>query len=824
MHTPSARTALVAGLLFMSSTANAVETETKELSLADLMGLQNAIGTLTRMERNKVPVSVTTITEEDIRLTPARNLLDLIEALVPGAMYTDHPEQARLGMRGIIADRNYKFLLLVDGHLMNQKAHSGVVSEIQNWDLSDVKQVEIIRGPGSVTYGPGAVAGVIAITTKSAEDAPGLAVSTSQVVPYSSQAGTVQYGKIGNGWSLYSYVNATWTRGYDNPKGYLENGSADYKVYSWGRAGTSAHTNAGRKYANNDLLADYDRDVPYMPQMRAHVNANLPMGFSSFARYTQGGTTTGAALSKIMSPDSEQVDSRTFLYRQAVASLKHQIQFTPEFALSSKVEAGSQDYERYSGTVGDRKSLTSPINTTHNFAESDITAQTLLNTSFLEKYQVALGAEYVYSKVGTGWFDDDRALKFGDAQNIVNGPDSWVGQSDTTRGLGSGLVWVVPYSKASSKSGVFVDDGISSHTVSFMGEANLAFHDQATLLVSGRADKNTWSAWMVSPRIAVVSAITPSNIVKVIWQKSMRMSTLEQMYLESEIMGEESDPEVLEGVELIYTSLPTDQVTINVSGYRNNVETIGFSTTNVKTELQGEMVVYGGEASLKWKNDRWLIGINHAASLLDDFSLAENQVKSGVSYSDMRLGVKMTTKKVKTPAVPASGTTPAQAATYWTDSVVIDGYGNSLNNWVENITKATVRCKITPTVTLQADTRFFWSFEGYQDQLDALRRARPAIDTGAEGDTIFYRYVKPQIDSFVALVEAEDPYGPQLRFDLAAEWQMSKNVRLTGMVQNAFEIGENRRFDYISGLNQANPRASWVEEPRTFYVKLSSMF
>ena len=181
------------------TTAGAVESEMKELSLADLMGLQNAIGTLTRMERNKVPVSVTTITQEDIRLTPARNLLDLIEALVPGAMYLDHPEQARLGMRGVIADRNYKFLLLVDGHLMNQKTHSGVVSEIQNWDMSDIKQVEIIRGPGSVTYGPGAVAGVVAITTKKGEDQEGIKVSTSSAIPYSSQGGTIQYGKVGDG-------------------------------------------------------------------------------------------------------------------------------------------------------------------------------------------------------------------------------------------------------------------------------------------------------------------------------------------------------------------------------------------------------------------------------------------------------------------------------------------------------------------------------------------------------------------------------------------------------------------------------------------------
>lgn len=698
-----------------------------------------------------------------------------------------------------------------------------MVSEIQNWDMNDIKEVQIIRGPGSVTYGPGAVAGVVAITTKKAEDQQGLKVSTSNAIPYSSQGGTVQYGKVGDGWSLYSYLNATWTEGYASPKAFVEQGTADYKTYTWGQIGTSAHTATARKYANNDLLADYNRDVPYLPQMRAHLGATLPMGFTAFARYTQGGTTTGSAWSKIMSPDSSQVNSRTFLYRQLVGSIHNQVQFTDAIGLHSKLEAGSQDFERYSGTVGDKFSLTNPLNSTHNFAESDITAQTLLNTSFLEKYQVALGAEYVYSKVGVGWFDEAQALKFGDAQNIVNGPDSWMGFGDTTKSLPSGMVWNVPYSKAQSKAGVYVGDGIDAHTFSLMGEANLAFHDYATVLLSGRADKNSYSTWMISPRVALVSALTERNIVKVIWQQSMRMSTLEQMYLE-DLQGNASDPEVLEGVEVIYTALPTDAVTVNLSGYRNNVETLAWSTLATKTELQGDMVIQGGEADVTWKSDRWTVGLNHSSSVLESFELRDGQTKSGVSYSDMEFGIKMTTKRIRTPAVPASGTTAARPAVYWTDSVTIPGYGSAINNWSEHITKAMVRYKATPNLTLQAASRFFWGFQGYQDQLEALKRARPAIDTGAVGDTIFARYVKPQIDSLVSVVEAEDPFGPQLRFDVSAEWAMSDRVRLTGMVQNLLGTGENRRFDYISGLANAGPRSAWVEEPRTFYIKLSSTF
>ncbi len=447
-----------------------------------------------------------------------------------------------------------------------------------------------------------------------------------------------------------------------------------------------------------------------------------------------------------------------------------------------------------------------------------MTAQTLLNTSFLEKYQVALGAEYVYSKVGAGWFDEVQGLKFGDAQNIVNGPDSWMMHRDTAQvngkdpSLPTGKVWDPAYSKAGSKAGVYVPDGIDAHTISLMSEANLAFHDYATVLLSGRADKNTYSTWMISPRIALVSALTEHNIVKLIWQQSMRMSTLEQMYLE-DLQGNASDPEVLEGIEVIYTALPTDAVTVNLSGYRNNVETLAWSTVATKTELQGDMVIFGGEADVVWKGDKFTVGFNHASSMLESFELRDGQPKSGVSYADQELPVVMTTKPI--PAAPGRAAVAALK-----DTALVLGAGEAINNWSEHITKAMVRYRLTPSITLQAASRVFWGFQGFEDQLASLKTLKPFNPA----DTAFIRILQPQVDSFVALVEAEDPYGTQVRFDVSAEWAMSENVRLTGMVQNLFGTGENRRFDYISGLNQTNPRTAWVEEPRTFYVKLSSSF
>ena len=52
---------------------------------------------------------------------------------------------------------------------MNMKCSNGPIFEIHNKDLSDIERIEIVSRPGSVIYGPGAVAGIINITTKNAD-------------------------------------------------------------------------------------------------------------------------------------------------------------------------------------------------------------------------------------------------------------------------------------------------------------------------------------------------------------------------------------------------------------------------------------------------------------------------------------------------------------------------------------------------------------------------------------------------------------------------------------------------------------------------------
>ena len=61
-------------------------------------------------------------------------------------------------------------------------------------------------------------------------------------------------------------------------------------------------------------------------------------------------------------------------------------------------------------------------------------------------------------------------------------------------------------------------------------EANLALVAGHKLLLSGRADENTYSDWVFSPRLAWIWTLTEGHVLKLIAQRASRMNTASQMY------------------------------------------------------------------------------------------------------------------------------------------------------------------------------------------------------------------------------------------------------------------------------------------------------
>ena len=73
----------------------------------------------------------------------------------------------------------------------------------------------------------------------------------------------------------------------------------------------------------------------------------------------------------------------------------------------------------------DANSFDNPLNLNQNYSENTALAKTMGLYKFNEKYKIAAGAELSTSHFGTGWGDNAQDLRLGDAQNIINGADSY---------------------------------------------------------------------------------------------------------------------------------------------------------------------------------------------------------------------------------------------------------------------------------------------------------------------------------------------------------------------------------------------------------------
>ncbi len=121
------------------------------------------------------PSVVSLITEDEIKRSGARDLIDVLR-LIPGFDFgVDVEGVVGLGMRGNWAHEG-KILLLLDGQEMNEILFA--TTQFGNhYPIEQIKKIEVIRGPGSAIYGGFAEYGVINIITRQGEDINGLTVS-----------------------------------------------------------------------------------------------------------------------------------------------------------------------------------------------------------------------------------------------------------------------------------------------------------------------------------------------------------------------------------------------------------------------------------------------------------------------------------------------------------------------------------------------------------------------------------------------------------------------------------------------------------------------
>lgn len=112
---------------------------------------------------------------------------------VRGVYLTDDRSYTFVGIRGLSRTSDYgnKILILQDGQPLNDDLLGQSFAGFEGrTDIDDVERIEVVRGPGSVLYGTGAVLGVINLVTRR-KDAPSLKEVSVSSVDYGMIRGRV---------------------------------------------------------------------------------------------------------------------------------------------------------------------------------------------------------------------------------------------------------------------------------------------------------------------------------------------------------------------------------------------------------------------------------------------------------------------------------------------------------------------------------------------------------------------------------------------------------------------------------------------------------
>lgn len=189
-------------LLLATGAAWGQEAKSTEDELLALLNTPVTVASGKAMTTRESPGIISLVTREEILASGARDLMDILR-LVPGFDFaSDIQGVVGPAVRGLWGFEG-KVLLLVDGQELNETRY-GTVQFGNHVPMEQIRQVEVIRGPGSAIYGGFAELAVINVVTRSAADLKGVAgaitfSATSQGTVLKKLHGA--YGDIKGDWS-----------------------------------------------------------------------------------------------------------------------------------------------------------------------------------------------------------------------------------------------------------------------------------------------------------------------------------------------------------------------------------------------------------------------------------------------------------------------------------------------------------------------------------------------------------------------------------------------------------------------------------------------
>src|SRR3989454_6292220 len=293
-------TLLAWSLLAQGAAAQSLPEDLTQLPIEQLMAIDLVYGASRHEQRvTDAPSFVSVVTADDIKRYGYRTLADVLRG-VHGFYTTYDRNYTYLGVRGFSrpSDYNSRFLLLVDGHRINDNFYgSAYIGTEEVIDVDLIDRVEIIRGPSSSLYGTSAFFAVVNVITLKQGDFPRLQLSGAGA-SFGTPAGRVNFGRsFESGVSILASASA-----YD---------SAGQRLF---------YPEYNDPLNNNGVSENSDDDRYYRFFSTASFrNLTVQLAFNS----REKGIPTGAFDTPFNDPDARTLDTRSYLdlrYERAISA------------------------------------------------------------------------------------------------------------------------------------------------------------------------------------------------------------------------------------------------------------------------------------------------------------------------------------------------------------------------------------------------------------------------------------------------------------------------------------------------------------------------
>ncbi len=559
-----------------------------ELPLEEVMKLRvTSAATLTRTTLRGVPAAVTRITQKDIQSSGARSLDKVLEIFVPNLeLMRNYFGPTAMGIRGIIGSDNDKILLLVNGRVMNHRLKAGAFSERDLPTLGDIHHIDVVRGPGSAIYGPGAVAGVVDIITKSHDTFDGFDV-------------TVRQGCV----EQFTSLEMRYGRAFTDTSGiFVDYGLTDYKgadqddsPYIFGKTFNSL----GDEYIIEsgepvpfDIVDDHHA---YRSKLKHKFHAQYNNGsFEAWLRYTRGGLKADVLRQSLAAPplgrmppgfSVDDFGGRGFGYQQFTLYTEYAYDISQVLNFELSLSYDMLDYEEQ------------PV--TNNQLYMSMRPKVRYNTSREDE---------CYARVLGHWTPTiGHALSVGLA---------W---SHEIFGLKSPGFPDLP---AATQFQGSVDDW-STNTYSFLCEYQWNIDEKWTMFAGGRLDDHTYTQSLFSPRTALIYVPTEKDTIKLVVNQSVRRSSDDELRSQYVDNGTLADVETIQTSELRYERLQTKHMKVSTSAFYEDIELVAWNSALQRSNQLADYDVWGLEAETSYRSDRARITFSHAYTKLLAFNLTD---------------------------------------------------------------------------------------------------------------------------------------------------------------------------------------------------------